>query len=486
MGGRQYDPRAVSEAPDFEPYVALGRVEAGATCDVYLARHAALQREVWIKVLRDHVPLSSPFAARLEREGQFLARLDHANVIDIIDCVRRPPRLWLVLESVQGWSLAEVLAELRRSASSTTGEGRKRASRGVPPVSVLDARGVAALGLQIARALGHTHEAGILHGAVWPQHILISKLGLCKLSGFSLAENLERQRDSVPVESDPGAFEPAYASPEQIREEPLDERSDLFSLGAVLYELLAGQRPFEGAGDGPASRRDRREALEPLAAKNPSVSVEFERIVQRCLEKQKERRFDSAGQLVRALEHVLGSEALADLNPMVARALGSAGLPVPSAAPSPRTHADELRLRAAARGLKQSLTLLFLVSGVLLVGGALLYAWLDSERGGPRRASTPENAQDRGRLLVVAEPWAYVFVDGRKLETTPFAEALELSAGIHHVRLEHPSAPPERREIELRAGERIVLDVRMAIERGLLDAGSPDGVRPPDAGTASP
>jgi hypothetical protein len=450
----------VSETPDFEPYVSLGRIDTGPTCDVYLARHASLERLVWIKVLREHVPLTSPFAARLTREGQFLARLDHVNVIDIVDCVRRPPRLWLVLEAIDGWTLADVITQVRRAAGA---EGRR--------IAGLEARGIAALGLQIARALAHTHEAGILHGALWPQHIIVSKHGLCKLSGFSLAESLERQREPASIESEPGAFEPAYLSPEQVREEPLDERSDLFSLGVVLYELLAGHRPFQSAGDASTARAIRRDAPEPLAQKNPEVSPELERIVQRCLEKQRERRFDSAGQLVRALEHVLGSEALADLNPMVARALGAAGLPVPSAAPSPRTRADELRQLAAARGLRQSLTGLFATSALLLVGGAALHVWLDAESRGPRQAERAGSAPERGELLVVAHPWAHVFVDGEKFETTPFATPLQLGAGVHHVRLEHPSAQPERREIELRPGERIVLEVSMRIEQVLPDAG---------------
>jgi hypothetical protein len=467
----------VPELIDFEPYVSLGRIETGPTCDVYLARHASLERLVWIKVLREHVPLSSPFAARLTREGKFLARLDHVNVVDIIDCVRRPPRLWLVLEAVDGWSLADVMTEVRRPGLASPAK----------PPTPLDPRGVAALGLQIARALAHTHEAGILHGAVWPQHIIVSKHGLCKLSGFSLAENLERQRDAPSIDSEPGAFEPAYLSPEQVREEPIDERSDLFSLGVVLYELLAGHRPFQGTGDSSTARAIRRDAPEPLGPKNPEIAPELERIVQRCLEKQRERRFDSAGQLVRAFEHVLGSEAIADLNPMVARTLGAAGLPVPSAAPSPRTHADELRQLAAARGLRQSLTLLFIVSGLLLVGGAGLHAWVDIASRGPRRAATAVDPRSRGELLVVAEPWADVFVDGQKLETTPFAAPLELNAGVHHVRLEHPAAPDERREIELHPGERIVLDVVMKVDRLGLDAGSADGAqRRPDAGVAAP
>jgi serine/threonine-protein kinase len=172
---------------------------------------------------------------------------------------------------------------------------------------------------------------------------------------------------------------------------------------------------------------------------------------------------------------------------MVARAFGAAGLPVPNAAPSPRTRADELRQLAAARGLRQSLVALFCVSGVMLVGGAALHVWLDAGSPGPRRASPVTDVRARGELLVVAEPWADVFVDGQKLETTPFAAPLELGAGIHHVRLEHPAAPDERREIELRPGQRIVLNVAMRLQGYRADAGADDGTaRPPDAGLASP
>src|SRR5688572_30106821 len=129
----------VSEAAEFEPYVTTRRLEAGATSELYEARHQSLDRVVWLKVLRPHVPLSSPFAARLSREGQFLARLAHPNVQSILDSVRRPPRLWLVLEAVDGWTLSDVLAELHRSR----------------PGAGFDMRGAVALVLQIARGLAH-------------------------------------------------------------------------------------------------------------------------------------------------------------------------------------------------------------------------------------------------------------------------------------------------------------------------------------------
>lgn len=458
----------MSEAADFEPYAPTRRLESGPTSDLFEARHKELGRMVWLKVLRPHVPLTSPFALRLEREAHFLARLGHPNVVSILDCVRRPPRLWLVLEAVDGWNLAEVLAALRRSRG---GAG-------------FETSGAVALVLQIARGLGHAHEHGIVHGAIAPKHILVGKDGTCKLSGFVAAESVESR--SEPSDIEPGAFEPAYSSPEQVLGESVDERSDMFALGVVFYELLAGRRPFEAERESHTAQSIRHAAPEPLGPKRPEVSPELERIVQRCLEKSRERRFDSVGQLIRALEHLLGPQALSELCPMVARALGEAGLPVPSAAPGPRTREGELRRREAGRGLRQSLLLLALISAFTLLGGAALYDWLDEGRAAPNVAPAVLEKHGRGELLVVADPWAHVFVDGERVETTPFATPLLLTPGVRHVRLEHPNAPPEQRRLDVAAGQRIVLEVAMKLTAEQMDAGADPGPREPDASRATP
>lgn len=458
----------MSEAAEFEPYVTTRRLDGAPSTELYEARHVQLERVVWLKVLRPHVPLSSPFAARLEREGQFLARLSHTNVVRILDCVKRPPRLWLVLEAVDGWPLSEVLAQLRRSRP---GEG-------------FETRGAVALALQIARGLAHAHERGIVHGAIHPKHILVARDGCCKLTGFVVAESLEARRESPELE--PDALEPAYLSPEQVLGETLDERSDIFSLGVVLYELLSGRRPFAAARESHTAQSIRHQTPDPLGVRERDVSPELERIVQRCLEKPRERRFDSVTQLIRALEHVLGPRALAELEPMVARGLGTAGLSVPSTAPGPRTRADELRRREAGRGLRQSLLAAGAISALTLLGGAGIYFWLDAGRSAPSLAPEARSDAARGELLVVADPWAHVFVDGRQVETTPFSTPLALQPGVRHVRLEHPSAPAERRQITLAPGQRVLLDVKMKLRPAEPDAGVHPALRPPDAGRESP
>ena len=450
----------MSDLPDFEPYVTLRRLERGPSHELFLARHATLQRQVWIKALRPEVPLSSSVARRLEREGEILARLEHPGVLGILDCVRRTPRLWLVLEAVQGWNLAEVLVSLRRSGATTA----------------FDVGGAVALALGVARALLHTHAARVVHAALQPQHILLSQHGSIKLSGFSLAL-LAEGPDRDPVETEPGLSEAGYLSPEQVLGERADERSDLFSLGVVLYELLTGRHPFRGTAERGANERTlaheiRHTAPAALRDANPEVSAELERIVQRCLEKPPERRFDGMAQLVRALEHVLGAEALGDLDSLVARALVRSGLAVGGAAPAQRARADELERREARRGLRRALISLLATSLLLLLGGALLSVWLEAEHPTSAQAPKQWTNQNGAELLVVADPWAYVFVDGEQLETTPFATPLRLAPGEHFVRLEHPDAPAERRRVELAAGQRVVLQVTMQLARNPQDAGA--------------
>lgn len=446
----------MSELPEFEPYQTLRRLERGPSYELFLARHATLPRQVWIKALRSEVPLSSSVARRLEREGEILARLAHGAILAIHDCVKRAPRLWLVLEAVEGWSLADVLGPERRGGSAEP-----------------DVAGAVALALGVARGLEHVHRAGVIHGALEPQHILVSEHGALKLTGFSLAL-LAHAAEHDPIDTEPGLSEAGYLSPEQALGERPDERSDLFSLGVVLYELLTGRHPFHGSGERITAHEIRH--LEPpsLRDANSDVSPELERIVQRCLEKDPERRFAGVGPLARALEHVLGSERLADLDGLALQALARRGLSAAGGASAQRGGVEGAEQRRARRGLRHALIGLVTASALLLAGGALLSAWLEAQHPATQSTSKLWTSATGGELLVVATPWANVFVDGDRLETTPFATPLRLAAGEHFVRLEHPNAAPEQRRVELAPGQRVVLAVTMQLERDTRDAGTAD------------
>jgi hypothetical protein len=451
----------VSDLPEFDPYLTLRRLERGPSYELFLARHASLPRQVWIKALRPEVPLSSSVARRLEREGEVLARFDHTGIIAVHDCVKSAPRLWLVLEAVEGWSLADVLGAESGSAAAHVA-------------------GAVALALGAARALEHAHQAGVIHGALEPRHILVSERGVVKLTGFSLAL-LGEGPDRDSIDTEPGLSEAAYLSPEQALGERPDARSDLFSLAVVLYELLTGRHPFHGSGERVSAHEIRH--LEPPALRdaNPDVSPELERIVQRCLEKVPERRFTSLGQMARALEHVLGGEALADLDGLVLEALARRGLTAPRGARVRPGRAQGGEQRLAQRGLRRALIGLIAASALLLLGGALLSSWLEAQHPAAQSTARQWTSTTGAELLVVAEPWAYVSVDGERLETTPFATPLRLAPGEHFVRLEHPNAPAEQRRVALAPGQRVVLEVRMLVDRTASDAGA--GSFEPDAGT---
>src|SRR5690606_2342519 len=199
----------------------------------------------------------------LEREARVLAELDHANIVELYDFVRRDDRMWMVLEHVDGWSLEEIL---------------RQAGRLPEPAAV-------SIALEVARALAHAHEKGLFHRAVQPRNVLVSRRGDVKLTNFSVAAGA--RLETAPELLDGGATYtgPAYMSPEQILGEPPDPRSDLFSLGVVLYEMLAGERPFKAPDERNEALRIRSEPPPPLGRRVSGLLPALERVVLRCLEK---------------------------------------------------------------------------------------------------------------------------------------------------------------------------------------------------------
>jgi len=374
--------------------------------------------------------------------------------------------MWLVLEYVDGWALDELLRVVKK----------------LPPLTA------AAIVLEVGRALEHAHRHGVVHRDVQPKNVMVSKRGHVKLLNFSVA--VDGRLPTAPELLD-GATSfggPLYLSPEQILGEPADPRSDLFSLGVVLYELLAGARPFDAPDDRTAAQRIRHDAAPPLGRSVSGVPATLERIAQRCLEKMPSDRFASTEEMVLALERFLGEAGVTSSHREIARALVQSGL----TEEAPRSVLDTsavLAEPAEAPPVSWALKGFLACLAAIVVVGAGLH-WLASRqegrtaaRGGPAElALSPKRP---AFLRVVADPWAHVVVDGQRVDTTPFARAIPLGAGTHYVRLEHPNAPTERRTITLVPGETVLLDVKMRIEgRALVDAGElPPAV---DAGIETP
>ena len=443
------------------PYAILETLEARAFTVTYRAEQPVLGRTVLLKTLKSTVSSGSPFAAELTREAAVLGRLDHEGVIRLHDFVRAPDALYLVLEDARGVALTDVL----------------RAAR-------LELEPALAVALAAARALGHAHERGVVHRAFGPAAVAIAPRGRVLLTDLSAASAAHLDAGA---EADAGRFEHseslaqlAYMAPEQILGEPLDARSDVWSLGVLLHELVAGARPFDA--DDPRQLAPRIRTGAP-ASLPPSTPPSIARIVARCLSKAPDDRYPNAATVATALEEALGERTRLPVPVLASRALAAAklgeALPAPAGAGPVET-----RPRSGAPDVGRAARSLALVLGAMVAGGAAIRVLGDSEEGGAvdgvaEPGPVAAGKRDRGLVRVVARPWAEVYVDGELVDVTPIGRPIAVSPGKHFVTFRHPKAPDEQRAIKIAAGQTVFLDVTLRVERsdagtdGGEDAGSP-------------
>ncbi|HEY2515410.1 MAG TPA: serine/threonine-protein kinase [Polyangiaceae bacterium] len=443
----------------FGPYRVVEELGSGSLSTVYRAVQEPLGRGVAIKALKSTIHPSSPFALQLEREARVLSSLRHPNVVMLYDFVKTQTQMWLVLELVDGFSLATVIGKRAR----------------------FSAEFAATIGLEMARGLAHAHERGVVHRDVKPANVLVSKGGEVKLGDFGIAQRERLPSADEPLvrptkkgEADAAFGTPAYMSPEQILGEMVDARSDVFSLGVVLYQLLAGSRPFDRDGEQDkraATQRIRRDPAPPLRDRAPEVPRALERIVMRCLEKLPTDRFSGADEVADLLESYVHAQTSDEPEAIVVRTLVAAGL-VEGDAKTDRWRVEEKR--PPVKG-----TLLgFAAMALAFTGGAGALEWsASSARAAAQAGSRPLELtpQQAGALRVVATPWAEVWVDGQKIDVTPMARPIPLAAGPHYVTLTCPKAPPEKRQITVNTGETITLDVAMKVAPE-KDGGPGEGV----------
>lgn len=428
------------ESPHFDRYRVVAKLRSGSISDLYRAELTALGRLVLIKALGRGILPSSPFASALEREARLLTELDHPNVIRLLDFVREKETMWLVLEDVDGVTLEEVL----------------KAGKTAPEAAV-------ACALALASGLSHAHGRGIVHRDLSPRNVLVSKDGVVKLSNFSAAADERLPTAPELLEGSVGFGTPAYMSPEQLLGEPEDPRSDIFSLGILLHEMLTGRRPFDAPDDRAASHRIRHDPVPPLTRAVPNLSHSLDRTVRRCLEKLPSDRFSSAEELALALRQEL-EESNASPQELLLSELVRLGLS--TAKPPGRRDAARIGARHRALSIRSALAGHLVALALVVAGGTLIRYTSAHARGGGATAGGARLSLLPSRsafLRVVADPWAHVVVDGEPVDTTPFARPIPLPAGVHYVRLEHPNAPIERRTITLAENETVLLDVKMDV-----------------------
>jgi len=269
------------------PYEIVAPLGAGGMGEVYRARDTRLKREVAIKVLPDAFARDPDRLARFQREAETLATLNHPNIAAVYGFEETPSASAIVLELVEGLTLAERIER----------EGQRAKGSGLP---LDEALGIA---VQIADALEAAHEKGVTHRDLKPGNIKITPAGTVKVLDFGLAK-LSTQPDADDLPTLMGATQPgvllgtaAYMSPEQARGASTDARTDMFSFGVVLYEVLSGRRAF--AADSVLDTLNAVVHREPAAFQSPASEI-----VKRCLEKEPSQRFHTMADVKAALQQV--------------------------------------------------------------------------------------------------------------------------------------------------------------------------------------
>src|SRR5262252_271055 len=288
----------------------LGRYEirsqlgAGGMGEVYRARDEKLNRDVAIKVLPQTFANDADRLKRFEQEARAAGILNHPNITAVHDLGSHDGAPYIVTELLEGETL------------------RERLSTGAIPV-----RKATDYAVQIAKGLAAAHEKGIIHRDLKPENLFLTNDGRVKILDFGLAKLTQIEaapnQTNLPTASgtEPGVVMGTlgYMSPEQVKGKPADQRSDIFAFGAILYEMLSGQRAFSRDSAAETMSAILREEPPDLSATNKSVQPGLERIVRHCLEKNPEERFHSAHDLAFDLETLSGLSA-----PQAASAAGKA------------------------------------------------------------------------------------------------------------------------------------------------------------------
>jgi tRNA A-37 threonylcarbamoyl transferase component Bud32 len=397
-----------------ERYRLLEVLGGGAMGHVFTAENRAIGAIVAVKVLKPELLANPEFRQRFQHEAQAVASIEHPNVARFLDVVVGDPT-FLVMEYVRGETLATVLA--REKAMSI-----QRAVH---------------LGTRLAWGLDAAHAAGIIHRDLKPANVILTAdrevgetpklvdFGLAKIAALAGSAQLTRSGQIIGT--------PSYMSPEQISGREVDARSDVYALGCLLYEMIAGQPPFCGSDDVQTLYRQLHEPAEKLSQNAADIPPALDKVIERALCKNPHERFGSMQELARALNRAVdkrrggatgGHTALTALPPARATPIGPA---------------------------------IAFALGVALCAGA--WAWRSQH---PGRALPPPASTGQGALLVASDPpGARVELDGTLLaETTPTA-IRGVPAGPHRVRVVKAGRAPVEQHAELGEGERALVEVTL-------------------------
>jgi eukaryotic-like serine/threonine-protein kinase len=259
-------------------------VGTGGMSSVYRAHDSLLDRKVALKVLHQQYTDDEDYVERFRREARAVAALSHPNVVTVIDRGEHEGRQFIVFEYVDGENLKQLIQR-----------------RGPAPVtSALE------LGIQIARGLSFAHQQGLVHRDVKPQNVLLNGNGEAKVTDFGIARSLDVKHGMTQTGTVLGTSD--YIAPEQAQGQHVDEHTDVYSLGVVMYELLTGEVPFPAENFVAVAMRHINEPPPPIRDRRPDVPPRLEAAVQRAMAKDPADRFSTMGEFCQELDACLADE----------------------------------------------------------------------------------------------------------------------------------------------------------------------------------
>ncbi|NLJ41420.1 MAG: Stk1 family PASTA domain-containing Ser/Thr kinase [Clostridiales bacterium] len=262
-------------------YELIEKVGAGGMAIVYKARCHLLNRFVAVKILRPELVEDENFVSRFKRESQAAASLTHNNIVNVYDVGQEGDIYYIVMEYICGKTLKEYIRE----------QGR------------LKSREAIKIALGIGAALEHAHKNGIVHRDIKPQNILVGTDATVKVADFGIARAVTSTTVTLAGPNVIGSVH--YFSPEQAKGGHVDAKSDLYSLGIVLYEMVTGVLPFEGDTAISIAIKHIQEVMKPAKEINPGVYKSLQDVIQKSVEKQPENRYQTAGAMIQDLRRSL-------------------------------------------------------------------------------------------------------------------------------------------------------------------------------------
>ncbi|HEX6730796.1 MAG TPA: protein kinase [Pyrinomonadaceae bacterium] len=263
------------------PYEVLSQLGSGAMGVVYLAQDVRLGRKIALKLLPSQFTNDKDRLRRFQQEARAASALNHPNILTVYEVEQRDSLHYIATEFVDGVTLRQHMQARRMSLDE-----------------------VLNIATQVASALQAAHAAGIAHRDIKPENIMIRSDGYIKVLDFGLAKLTETELSPAAAETNPGIVmgTPRYMSPEQARGLDVDLRTDIFSLGTVIYELVTGKLPFEGETTSDVIATLIKDDPEPMRASVPDLPVEFEQVVSKALVKDRALRYQTVGEFLSALQ----------------------------------------------------------------------------------------------------------------------------------------------------------------------------------------